>query len=120
MKSVGWTTLCITLSKLPIYSQSVSQSVIESDSQSVSQSVIELPDWDTMSTHVFSVILLGSTASDPGKNALDALVLPSPNILEGIPIRFYYMRRMIEREKCRWIEEEGEGERLCVCVCLCE
>ena len=49
--------------------QSVSQSVSQSDSQSVNQSVIELPDWDTMSTHVFSVILLGSTASDPGKNA---------------------------------------------------
>ena len=75
-----------------------------------------------MSTHVFSVILLGSTASDPGKNALDALVLPSPNILEGIPIRFYYMRRVKDREKCRWIEEEGERERetVCACVCLCE
>ena len=85
--------------------KTASESVSQSVSQSVNQSVIELPDWDTMSTHVFSVILLGSTASDPGKNALDALVLPSPNILEGIPIRFYYMRRVKDREKCRWIEE---------------
>ena len=50
-----------------------------------------------MSTHVFSLILRGSTVSVPGKKALKALVLPKPRSLLALTVTMFSWGKIVLR-----------------------